>query len=424
MSEATLGSRNRNRLTVKAVQAVGPGMHPDGDGLYLSVVPSGARSWILRYQCDGKRREMGIGGFPLVSLAEARVRALAIRAGIKNGGVDPLIAKREAAAEKARAAAEARAAAPKATTFGDVARDYIRAHRASWRNAKHALQWDSTLRTYAEPVFGATPIEAIDRELVLKVLTPIWATKTETATRVRSRIELVLNYARGRGLRAGENPAVWRGNLDAVLPKPRKVTAIVHHPALPYDKMPAFLAALRRRSGMGARALEFAILTAARSGEVRGARWTEIDLAAGVWTIPAVRMKARREHRVPLSAPAVALLSQLPRVEEEVLVFPGSRRGTPLSNMSLAAHVRGMNEPEPAWLSREGEMVVPHGFRSSFRDWAAEVTHMRARSHTLRDIVDARWNCATVVRATDPSRRATEITLGPLPSAMPMPAPT
>jgi integrase len=375
MAEHFSGRRTRARLTVKAVQAAGPGMHADGDGLYLNVMPSGTRAWIYRYQLDGKRREMGLGGFPLVSLADARSRALTIRAGIKSGGADPLAARREAAAEKARVAAEAKAAAPKVATFGDVARDYIRAHRASWRNPKHGAQWDSTLRTYAEPVFGATPVEAIDRELVLKVLMPIWATKTETATRVRSRIELVLNYARGRGLRTGENPATWRGNLDAVLPKPRKVTAIVHHPALPYDQVPAFLTALRRRTGMGARALEFAILTAARSGEVRGARWSEIDLTAGVWTIPAARMKARREHRVPLSAPALQLLAALPKVESETLVFPSSRRGTPLSNMAMAAHVRGMNEPVPVWLSRDGDAVVPHGFRSSFRDWAAEVTH-------------------------------------------------
>jgi integrase len=394
-TESRQRKRETTRLTVKGVQHALPGMHADGGGLYLHVHATGTRSWIYRYQLDGKRREMGIGGYPLISLADARLRALTLRAGLKIGGADPLAARREAAAEARRAVVTA--PEPKVTTFLDVAHEYIRAHRASWRNAKHALQWDSTLRTYAVPVFGATPIDAIDRALVLKVLAPIWATKTETATRVRSRIELVLNYARGRGLRNGENPAVWRGNLDAVLPKPRKVTAIVHHPALPYHQMPAFLTALRCRAGAGARALEFAILTAARSGEVRGARWSEIDLAAGVWTIPAVRMKAQREHRVPLSGEAVTLLSELPRVEGESLVFPGARRGAPLSNMSLAAHVRGMNEPVPAWISREGDSVVPHGFRSSFRDWAAEQTHYPAEmaemalAHTVGSKVEAAY---------------------------------
>jgi integrase len=396
-TETSQGKRGSPRLSVKGVQHAPPGMHADGGGLYLNVHATGTRSWIYRYQLDGKRREMGIGGYPLVSLADARARALTIRAGLKSGGTDPLVAKRQAAVEKARVAAESQAVAATVTTFGDVARDYIRAHRASWRNPKHGAQWDSTLRTYAEPVFGATPVDAIDRELVLKVLMPIWATKTETATRVRSRIELVLNYARGRGLRTGENPATWRGNLDAVLPKPRKVTAIVHHPALPYDQIPAFLTALRRRAGMGARALEFAILTAARSGEVRGARWSEVDLAAGVWTIPAARMKARREHRVPLSAPALQLLAALPKMEGEALVFPSSRRGTPLSNMAMAAHVRGMNGPEKIWQSRDGDAIVPHGFRSSFRDWAAEVTHYPhemaelALAHTVGSKVEAAY---------------------------------
>ena len=367
------GKRSVTRLTAKAVLAAAPGMHADGDGLYLHVHATGTRSWIYRYQHEGKRREMGIGGFPVVSLADARLRAVAIRSGLKGTGTDPLAARR-AAAEQARAALAAEAP-PKVITFADVARDYIRVHRASWQNAKHAEQWESTLRTYAEPVFGTTPVDAIDRELVLGALIPIWAEKTETATRVRSRIELVLNYARGRGLRTGENPAVWRGNLDAVLPKPRKVTAIVHHPALPYERMPAFLAALRRRTGLGARSLEFAILTAARTGEVRGARWSEIDMQARLWLVPAPRMKARREHRVPLSAAVLALLKALPKVAGEDLVFPGMRRGTPLSNMAMAAHVRAMNEPVPVFVSRTNEPVVPHGFRSSFRDWAAEVTH-------------------------------------------------
>lgn len=330
-----------------------PGTWPVGTvaGLCLRVKDSGARSWVLRKMLNGRRVERGLGGYPETTLAQAIDRARQAIDQIRNG-IDP------AAERRARRKTADR-------TFKSVAEAYIAAHRAGWKNAKHAEQWASTLATYAYPVIGDKHVAEVTKADVIQIIEPLWATKTETATRVRSRIELVLNYAVQREYRPeGLNPARWRGNLDAALPRARKVAKVEHHAALPIDGMHAFMQRLRAVQGMGARALEFAILTAARSGEVRGATWAEVDLQAGVWTVPADRMKSGREHRVPLSERALELLEALPRFAdaEPDYIFPGVG-GKPLSDMTLTAALRRMKVDATA-----------HGFRSTFRDWAAERT--------------------------------------------------
>ena len=279
------------------------------DGLALQVTASGARSWVLRLQIAGQRREMGLGSFPTVTLAEAREKARRYRTTTAEGH-DPISSRRE----KASAAAAERAALQ---TFSDVAQQYIARHEKSWKNKKHGAQWTSTLKTYAEPVVGKMPVRDVTTAHVIRVLEPIWLTKTETATRVRSRIEIVLDFAAAKGLREGPNPARWRGNLDAALPRPSKIAKVQHHAALEAKSMAAFMDRLKAQQGTGARALEFTVFTAARSGEVRGAAWTEIDLANALWTVPAERMKSGREHRVPLSRPAIRLLRQMPGAKEK-----------------------------------------------------------------------------------------------------------
>jgi integrase len=356
-----------------------PGLHAVGTvaGLRLMVKPTGARSWVLRTMIGPRRADLGLGGYPTVSLAQAidyaREALQQIRA-----GADPAAARR----------------ANRATiewTFKRTATAYIEAHRAGWKNAKHGQQWENTLTAYAYPVFGEKHVRDVTKADVLGAIEPIWSTKNETATRVRNRIELVLAYAVQRELRPeGLNPARWRGNLDAALPKPGKVSRVEHHAALAMDQLHAFVQLLRKADGMGARALEFAILTAARSGEVRGATWAEIDLGAAVWALSAERMKADRPHRVPLSPRAVELLEALPRLEGVDLVFPGQRSddegARPLSDMTLTATLRRMKVP-----------VTAHGFRSTFRDWAAERTAVPAEvaemalAHAVGDATEAAY---------------------------------
>ena len=323
------------------------------DGLALQVTATGARSWVLRVAVAGKQREMGLGSFPTVSLAGAREKARQHRTQVKEGA-DPISSRRAAA----RAAVAERTSQ---RTFTEVATQYIAQHRKSWKNEKHGAQWASTLQTYAEPVIGSLLVRDVTAAHVIRVLEPIWATKTETATRVRSRMELVLDYAGARGFREGPNPARWRGNLDAALPKASKVAKVQHHAALEVGRVGVFMDRLRLQSGIGARALEFAVLTAAQSGEVRCATWSEIEMPAALWTVPAQRMKSGREHRVPLSKPAIKLLLALPRDLAGDLVFPGMRG--PLSDMSLTAVLRRMDLK-----------VTAHGFRSTFRDWISEFT--------------------------------------------------
>lgn len=367
-----------------------PGFHAVGGvaGLYLQVFPerdagdgkkTQARTWILRAKVGAKRRDMGLGGFPDVPLADARRKAREAREAIDKG-IDPIDERRAA---KARLLAEA----SRSITFKQAARDYIAAHEASWKNEKHRQQWGNTLEAYAYPVIGDLAVDAIETTHVLNVLRPIWSDRTETASRLRGRIEQVLDAAKATGAIRGpwENPARWRGHLDKLLAAKGKIAKPEHHAALPIDDVGAFMAQLRQAEGMGARALEFAILTAARSGEVRGARWAEIDVAERVWTVPAGRMKAGREHRVPLSPAAIALLEALPRFGGVDVVFP-SPRGAELSDMTLTAVLRRMKVD-----------VTAHGFRSTFRDWAAERTSYArdvaemALAHTIGDKVEAAY---------------------------------
>ena len=346
-------------------------------GLALQVSGAGARSWILRKMIAGKRRDMGLGGFPDVTLAGAREKARQIRE-LVDQGIDPIEDRR---AKRATLAAER----AKAMTFSQCVTAYLDAHGDSWKNAKHRQQWANTLDTYANPIIGNLNVAAVDTGLVLKVLEPIWKTKTETASRLRGRIENILYWAAVRGYRQGENPARWKGHLDKLLAARSKIQQVAHHAALPYVELGGFMADLAKMDGMGARALEFAILCASRSGEVRGATWNEIDLNEGVWIIPAGRMKAKREHRVPLSGKAVSLLNALPRLDGTELVFPGT--SGQLSNMSLTAVLRRMDRGD----------LTAHGFRSTFRDWAAEQTAYpsevveMALAHTIGNKVEAAY---------------------------------
>lgn len=369
--------RTSRSLSVAAIaKLTKPGRYAVGDGAYLQIGPTGTRSWLLRYMIDGRARNMGLGPCDLVSLAEAREKARAARK-VMLDGIDPLEAKREAKARR-------RVEAAKRMTFSAAAERTMASHGAAWKNPKHKAQWRSTLETYAYPVIGDLPVGDVDTSLVLKILEPIWAEKSETASRLRGRIEAVLDWARARGDRTGENPARWKGHLDRLLPAKSKVRKVRNYPAMPFADLPAFMAEVRQREGVSARALELAILTAARTGEIIGARWSEVDLDAGVWTIPGERMKAGKEHRVPLCSRAIELLNALPRVGD--YVFPGAREGRPLSNMALLELMRGM---------RPG--FVPHGFRSTFRDWAAETTHYpsevveMALAHAVANKVEAAY---------------------------------
>jgi integrase len=368
------------KLTATGIRHLGPGMHGDGNGLWLRVVTPERRSWLFRYQRQGKAREMGFGSFPAVSLAEAREKTLAARK-LLGQGIDPLDERR--AQRQATEVEEALA-----TTFADAAEVYIAAHEAGWRNAKHVAQWRSTIQTYAAPTIGAMACSAIETADILNVLQPIWTKKPETAARLRGRLEMILSYAKARGWREAPNPAVWRGHLQLLLPPRSKIAPVVHHAALDWREAPAFVAELRVREGMGARALEFAILTAGRSGEVRGAEWTEIDLDRAEWIIPAERMKAKRAHRVPLSELALRLLREQAKLKDgSGLVFLGQRRGAVMSDMTLTAVLRRMGRGE----------LTAHGFRSTFRDWAAEATHHpnhvveAALAHAISDKVEAAY---------------------------------
>jgi integrase len=355
----------RSPLWVKRCRT--PGLHAVGgvDGLYLHVKPPveqdelssrpGARSWILRVKVGDRRPEMGLGGYPDVTLEQARQRARDARDQIRQG-IDP-IAARQAAQDALRATQAKR------ITFDQAAKLCHAVKAAMFRNPKHRAQWINSLTEYASPKIGDLPVADVELPHIIDVLKPIWTSKTETASRVRGRIEDVLDWATVNQYRTGDNPAKWSGNLEHALPRPAKVKAVEHHPALPWADVGAFMAQLRAHRGTGARALEFAILTAARSGEVRLATWDEIDLQNKMWTVPAKRMKAGKEHRVPLSDPAVALLKSLPRHEGNNLLFPGSRKGNPLSDNTLSKLLRDM-----------GVDAVPHGFRSTFKDWARSCT--------------------------------------------------
>jgi len=358
--------------------ATRPGLYADGGGLYLRVGRGGAKSWCLRYMLDGKAREMGLGGLAKIGLADARKKATAQRLLLVNK-VDPL-ERREAenSAKKIEAA--------RSMTFDQCAKAYIDAHKVGWRNAKHAQQWTNTLAAYVYPAFGSVPVGDVDVAMVMKVLEPLWTTKPETAGRVRGRIEAVLDWSKVRGFRAGENPARWRGHLDHLLPARSKVRQVKHHAALPYAELTAFMKELRTNEGTAAAALEFLILAAGRTGEVIGARWLEIDFKSRVWTVPSERMKRGREHRVPLSRPTLVVLERM-RGQDVDFVFPSLKAGKPLSNMALLALLGRMGRGD----------VTAHGFRSTFRDWAAERTNFprevaeAALAHAIDDKVEAAY---------------------------------
>jgi integrase len=347
-------------LTVKEVAALEkPGLHAvgGGRGLYLHISPGGARSWVFRWKRDGRRRDMGLGtaGDKDVTLAKARDLAAEKRDLVRNGK-DPIEERRTERQAK-------RLENARAMTFEQCAKAYIAAHRAGWKSARHAAQWPSTLAIYVYPIIGDLPVQAVDVGLVLKAIEPIWASKPETASRVRGRIEAVLDWAEARGYRQGDNPTRWRGRLENLLPKKTKVRAVEHHAALPYLDLPGFIAELRRQGGVTPRALEFAILTAARTGEVLGARWDEINLPDQVWTIPGARMKAGKEHRVPLSDDALNIIEQMAAIRCGEFIFPGRDRQR-LSQTAMLNLLKRMG--------RNG--ATTHGFRSSFSDWVAERT--------------------------------------------------
>mgnify|MGYP003634053932 CR=1 FL=1 len=347
------------------------------DGLHLRVAGA-SRAWVLRAKVGARRCDIGLGPFPEVTLAEARDAAIDLRRQIRRG-IDPL-------EERNKARLQHQAERQPSVTFRSCVEAYVEMNRAGWKSKKHAAQWSATLKTYAFPTIGDTAVADVDTPAVLAILQPIWTTKTETASRVRGRIEAVLDWARVQGLRNGDNPARWRGHLDKTLPPRRRVQGVTHHAALPYTEVAALICELQARLGTSARALEFSILCASRSGEVRGALWDEFDLEAGLWTIPAERMKASKEHRVPLAPQAIQLLQSLPRFDKESHVF-GAPRGGPLSDMSLTAVLKRMGQTG----------VTQHGFRSTFRDWAGETTNYarevieHALAHQLKDKAEAAY---------------------------------
>ncbi|MFN4163567.1 MAG: tyrosine-type recombinase/integrase [Ferrovibrio sp.] len=358
-----------------------PGMYPDGGGLYLQVSKSGTQSWVYRYGLNGRNREMGLGPLSVISLAEARALAVECRK-LRQAGTDPIDARKDTRKAQQR----------EAKTFQVCAETYIETHAAGWRNAKHADQWRNTFSTYVWKQMGATAIDKVTTDDVLKVLEPIWKEKTETASRLRGRIEAVLDWATARGYRSGNNPARWRGHLDNLLPPPSRVKKVAHHPALPYGDVATFIASLAAHRGTAADALEFTILTACRTSEVAQATWTEVNLGEKVWIIPAHRMKSGREHRVPLSARAVDLLKRLKadaqtRDKISEYVFPSANLKKPMSNMAMLKLLDRMDR---------GDITV-HGFRSTFRDWAAECTNASrevaemALAHVVKDKVEAAY---------------------------------
>ena len=375
-----------NALTPLAVKSAKPGRHADGAGLYLLVKDSGAKSWLYRATIAGKVRDVGLGSaLPgAITLAQARELARDKAREAASGAVP--VSDRTKRAKEAKAAQSEQS---KAKTFKQVAEGYIDLKESGWRNAKHKAQWRSTLETYAYPEFGNLPVADVTTDHVMDVLRPIWSSKPETASRLRGRIENVMDAAKVQGLRSGENPARWRGHLDFLLPKPNKL-ARGHHASLPYAELHAFMADLKGREALAAKALQFAILTATRSGEVLGASWAEIDLDGAIWTIPADRMKAAKEHRVPLSARAVEILKEVQGLNtsglKEATVFPGNSGGQ-LSGMAMAMLLRRMERPN----------ITVHGFRSTFREWAGETTAYarevveHALAHQLADKAEAAY---------------------------------
>lgn len=375
-----MGQRQLHRLSARTVVTKKrPGLYGDGGGLYLQIAEGGTKTWIFRYRSPltKKPRYMGLGALHSVGLPKARETAEAQR-GLLSLGLDPIRARDE---ELSRQAAEA----ARAVTFAHCTKSYIESHKAGWRNEKHADQWTNTIKTYCDPVIGTLPVQDVDTGLVLKILEPIWATKPETASRLRGRIESILDWARARGHRTGENPARWRGHLKQLLPALAKKDRVTHHKAMSFSEVGSFIPKLRELTGATARCLEFTILTVARTSEAIMAKREEFDLDRATWTVPASRMKAKKEHRVPLSLRAVAIVREMLDQKGDYL-FSGARRGQPLSNMAMLC-----------LLDRMDVDVTVHGFRSSFRDWAAERTAFphevceMALAHTIPNAAEAAY---------------------------------
>ncbi len=372
--------RTIGRLTaIRLKNLTRSGYYADGGNLYFRIAVGGTKGWIFRFSLAGRTRDMGLGAFPAVSLSQARKLAEECRQ-LLAGGRDPIEIRR---ARRAEAATES----AKVMTFEACAKAFIGAHEASWRNPKHRQQWTNTLATYVISVFGKLPVQAIDTGLVMQVLEPLWSKKPETASRVRGRIEAILDWAKVRGYREGENPARWRGHLNHLLPAKSKVRRVRHHPALPYADIPDLMPALREQTSIAARALEFLILTGTRTSETLKTTWDEIDLVRKVWTIPAERMKAGKEQRVPLSSAALDVLETVQNYRMNDFVFPGLKPGQPLSQMALLMLLRRMGYGN----------ITSHGFRSTLRDWAAERTTLprevaeMALAHAIPSAVEAAY---------------------------------
>ena len=368
--------RSLHRLSaVKVTNLRQPGYYADGGNLYLRVAPGGTKGWIFRFTIAGRTRDAGLGSYPTMTLIKARESARRWREMVAIG-VDPIESSR-------RDRETNRIASAKSMSFEQCARAFIASHATAWRSVRQSRLWSKTLADYVYPVVGALPVGAVDTGLVLKVLEPIWTEKPETASRVRARCERVLDWAKVRGYREGENPARWRGHLDHLLPNWRKVRAVTHHAAMPYRDIGTLMEKLHANPTAGSCALQFLILTATRTSEALGARWDEIGFDQQMWSIPASRMKTGREHRVPLSARAIAILKEMAKVRQNELVFPGAREGRPISRMALVNLIERL-APE----------VTVHGFRSTFRDWCAEQTNFPreaaelALAHSIGDSVE------------------------------------
>ncbi len=373
-------ARQINKLSALSVtKAKMARLYPDGGNLYLQVTDTGAKSWLFRYMINGKARTMGLGSANALSLTDARERAADCRK-LLSLNIDPIDARR---ADNMKT----RLAAARSMTFKQCGEAYIEAHQTGWRNAKHLYQWNQSLSSYAYPIIGKLPVQDIDVAMVMKVLEPIWSKKTETANRLRGRIESILDWANVREYRQGENPARWRGRLQNLLPKPSKVQKVEHHPALPYDDMGDFMVALRGQHGTAAQALELLILTASRTSEVLNAEWKEFNLKDRTWTVPAHRIKTSKEHRVPLSEAAFRILKEMEKYKENEFVFNGLKGNKPLSNVAMLALLKRMKYTD----------ITVHGFRSSFRDWVAEQTSYprevaeAALSHALENKAEAAY---------------------------------
>ena len=366
-----------HKLNSRFIPTAATGKYEDGGGLRIIVTKTKARKWVLRYTLNGRRREMGLGSYPDVGLSAAREKAAECRQLVASG-TDPIEARN--------------AKSIKTPTFTSCAAQYIRAHRKGWKNAKHGRQWARTIKTYVLPVIGSKAVDTITTDDILQILKPIWNTKTETAKRIQGRMENILDFAAAHKYRDPLNPARWRGHLDKLLPKPSRVKTVVHHPAMPYTALPGFMAELSTEN-ISALALRLLILTATRTSEVLQAEWSEVDLTAAIWTIPAERTKTKREHRIPLSDAAIAIFNSIDHIEGNPYVFPGSKQTRPLSNMALLKLMRdkgyGANGDKGKY--------VPHGFRSSFRDWSGEVSSFprdvaeMALAHTIENKVEAAY---------------------------------